>query len=109
MSSNDIKELAQRVVDKLVSSYAPQKVILFGSYAYGTPDRDSDIDLLIVKDTPERFFDRLTTVRKVVAGTHNGVPIDLLVLTPKEVEAKLQAGDQFIGEILEKGRVVYAA
>ena len=109
MSSNDIEELAQRVIDRLVSDYAPQKVILFGSYAYGTPDRDSDIDLLIIKDRPERFFDRLTTVRKVVAGTHKGVPMDLLVLTPKEVKERLKAGDQFIGEILGKGRLVYAA
>ena len=109
MGSKNFEEMAQRVVDSLVSGYSPQKVILFGSYAYGTPDRDSDIDLLIIQDTPERFFDRLTTVRKIVAGTHKGVPIDLLVLTPKEVEERLKAGDQFIGEILEKGRVVYAA
>ena len=109
MSSNDVEGPAQKVVDKLVSTYSPQKVILFGSYAYGTPDKDSDIDLLIIKDTHERFFDRLTAVRKAVAGTHRGVPIDPLVLTPEEVEERIQAGDQFIGEILEKGRVVYAA
>ena len=109
MSSNEVEALAQRVVNKLVSGYFPQKVILFGSYAYGVPDRDSDIDLLIIKDTSERFFDRLTAVRKVVAGTHKGVPIDFLVLTPEELEERLQAGDQFISEILEKGRVVYAA
>ncbi len=109
MFSNNIEELAQRVVDKLVSSYFPQKVILIGSYAYGMPDKDSDIDLLIIKDTHERFFDRLTAVRKAVAGTHKGVPIDPLVLTPEEVEERIQAGDQFIGEILEKGRVVFGA
>jgi predicted nucleotidyltransferase len=101
------EELVQRLVKKLVSDYSPQRVILFGSYAYGTPGRDSDIDLLIIKDTQESFFDRLTRVRKVVSGTHKGVPFDPLVLTPDELEARLQADDQFIEEILEKGRVVY--
>jgi uncharacterized protein len=109
MAALNCEELVQRVVQKLVSGYAPRKVILFGSYAFGAPDGDSDIDLLIIKDTPEGFFDRLATVRKVVAGTHRGVPLDPLVYTPDEVEARLQAGDQFIEEVLERGRVVYAA
>ena len=41
------------ILEKIVAGYAPQKVILFGSYAYGEPDEDSDIDLLIIKDTNE--------------------------------------------------------
>ena len=109
MSSKNNEELVQRVVKKLVSDYSPLKIILFGSYAYGLPDSDSDIDLLIIKDTQESFFDRLTIVRKVVSGTHRGIPFDPLVLTPGEVEVRLQARDQFIEEILEKGRVVYAS
>lgn len=109
MSDLNCEELVQRVVHKLVSGYAPRKVILFGSYAYRAPDGDSDIDLLIIKDTPEGSFDRLATVRKVVAGTHRGVPLDPLVYTPDEVEARLQAGEQFIEDVLEKGRVIYAA
>ena len=107
MSDRSNEELVQRVVEKLVSGYAPQKVVLFGSYAYGTPDRDSDIDLLIIKDTEERFFARLSRVRATVSGTHKGVPFDPLVLTTDELEARLRIGDQFIQEILEKGQILY--
>jgi predicted nucleotidyltransferase len=103
------ERVVHRLVEKLVSGYSPQKVILFGSYAYGTPGIDSDIDLLIIKDTQESFFERLTRVRKVVSDTHKGIPFDPLVLIPDELETRLQAGDQFIDEILAKGRVVYEA
>jgi predicted nucleotidyltransferase len=109
VSNKYSEELVRRVVKKLVSDYSPQRIILFGSYAYGTPDLDSDIDLLIIKDTQESFFDRLTRVRKVVSGTHRGIPFDPLVLTSDEIKSRLRAGDQFIEEILEKGRVVYDA
>jgi predicted nucleotidyltransferase len=94
---------------KLVAHYAPQKVILFGSYAYGKPDKDSDIDLLVIKDTPERFIDRWGTVHRILTGTHRSLPLEPLVLTPQEVESRLAAGDQFIAEILEKGKVLYGA
>ena len=48
-ASREARELIQDILEKLLTSYAPQKVILFGSYAYGTPRQDSDIDLLIIK------------------------------------------------------------
>jgi predicted nucleotidyltransferase len=102
------EETVQLLVKRLVAEYAPQKVVLFGSWAYGTPDRDSDIDLLIIKDTSDSFFDRLARVREAVSGVHKGIPLDPLVLTPQELEARLRAGDQFIAEILKRGRVLYA-
>ena len=49
VSSQQARDVIQQIVEKLVSGYAPQKVILFGSYAYGDPTPDSDIDLLIIK------------------------------------------------------------
>ena len=98
-----------RIIEKIVSSYAPEKVILFGSYAYGDPDRDSDIDLLIVKETTERFIERWVTVHRILSGTHRALPLEPLVLTPQEIEGRLAVGDQFIAEILEKGTVLYAA
>ena len=94
---------------RLVADYAPQKVILFGSYAYGSPEPDSDIDMLIIKETPERFLDRWVTVHRILTGLHRSLPIEPLVLTPQEVENRLAMGDQFISEILEKGTVLYAA
>lgn len=107
--SQDIKMVIQSMLDKLIAEYAPRKVILFGSYAYGTPGPDSDIDLLILKETSERFIDRWAMVQRILTGTHHALPVETLVLTPQEVENRLAIGDQFIAEILEKGEVLYAA
>jgi predicted nucleotidyltransferase len=103
------KDTVQLIVERLVSEYSPERVFLFGSHAYGAPDGDSDIDLLVIKDTQESFFDRLTSARRAVTGTHKGIPLDLLVLTPGELAARLEAGDQFLAEITEKGQLLYAA
>lgn len=104
-----IGAVIQEIVRRLVAEYAPQKIILFGSYAYGQPDEDSDIDLLIIKETHERFSERLDTVRRTVTGAHRRIPFEPIVLTPSEVEQRLKAGDQFIAEILRKGEILHAA
>ena len=104
-----IRRVIEKIVQSLVAGYMPEKIILFGSYAYGRPDADSDIDLLIIKATQERFFERLNTVRQVATGTHPHVPFEPLVLTPEELEQRLEAGDQFLSEIVQKGEVLYAA
>ena len=57
-SSQQARDVIQQIVEKLVSGYAPQRAILFGSYAYGDPTPDSDIDLLIIKDTDKRPSER---------------------------------------------------
>lgn len=104
-----IRTVIKRIVERLVAEYAPEKVILFGSYAYGKPHADSDIDLLIIKATRQRFFERLDTVRRVTTGTHPHIPFEPVVLTPEEIEQRLKAGDQFLSEIVQKGEVLYAA
>jgi predicted nucleotidyltransferase len=97
------------MLHKLIDAYSPQKVILFGSHAYGTPGPDSDIDLLIIKETSTRFIDRWVVVQRILTGTHRALPVETLVLTPQEVEKRLANGDQFIAEILAKGKVLYGA
>lgn len=84
-------------------------MVLFGSYAYGTPRPGSDIDLLIVKETSKRFIDRWVTVRRILSDPKRTLPLEVLVLTPQEVSRRLAMGDQFVAEILEKGKVLYAA
>jgi uncharacterized protein len=108
-TAREARELIQDILTKLLTSYAPQKVILFGSYAYGMPRQDSDIDLLIIKETSERFLDRWVTVRRILSDPARLVPLETLVLTPQEVERRLAIGDQFLAEILDKGEVLYAA
>ena len=95
------------IVDKIRQEYQPDKIILFGSYAYGHPDRDSDIDLLIVKDTQERPIDRRVKVAEIVSNPGRLTPLETIVLTSEEIRKRLQIGDQFLKEIMDRGEVLY--
>ncbi len=97
------------MVRRVVDAYRPEKIILFGSYAYGVPHKDSDIDLLIIKKTSRPFIDRLAQVRKILTDPKRSVPLEPIVLTPEELNARLSIGDQFIEEIVTRGKVLYAA
>lgn len=103
------QNLIQGILEKLIVGYSPQKVILFGSYAYGEPSEDSDIDLLIIKETTERFLDRWITVRRILSDPHRNIPLETIILTPSEISHRLALGDQVVEEILEKGKVLYAS
>ena len=97
-----------KIVKQVVADYQPEKIILFGSYAYGKPSADSDLDLLIIKKTAERFIDRWANVRKIVSDPERSIPFEPLILTPRELEERLARGDQFMEEIMTKGVVLYA-
>lgn len=99
----------EKIVKRVVDAYQPEKIVLFGSYAYGEPSADSDLDLLIIKKTSESFMDRLVNVRQIVSDPKRSIPFEPLVLTPHELEERLAIGDQFIEEIVTKGKVLYAA
>ncbi len=104
-----IEQTLNEIVRRLVTDYQPEKIILFGSYAYGEPHADSDLDLLIIKDTPDRPFDRVTAVIRLTSDAYRHIALEPLVYTPQEVEQRLRVGDQFVAEIIEKGEVLYAA
>ena len=101
--------LVNELVTRIVTNYSPQKIILFGSYAYGEPGEDSDLDILIIKETNERFIERYTTIRRILTDSKRKVPLDPIVLTPDEIARRVAKGDQFILEIIERGKVLYAA
>lgn len=103
------RSVIDTIVGRLVEEYQPEKIILFGSYAYGEPDEDSDIDLLIIKDTDAALLDRHVAVRRIARGAHRRIPLGPLVLTPHEIEQRLGVGDQFIAEILNRGEALYVA
>ena len=94
------------VVHKIVDEFNPEKVILFGSYAYGKPNIDSDVDMLIIAESNERPAQRAT--RAYIALHGKSFPMDILVRTPQELAHRLAIGDFFIREIVERGKVLYA-
>jgi len=106
---DDVQRVIEGIVAKLVAGYKPQKVILFGSHARGDARPDSDIDLFIIKDTGARMIDRCVEVRQLVSDPNRFIGLELIVLTPGEIAARIAVGDQFIGQIVEKGKVLYAS
>lgn len=94
-----IKEMGKTLKEK----YGARRVILFGSYAKGEATSDSDVDLLVIAPTTERFNQRMATVLRLVRGLYHGIPLAPIVLSPEEVEGRRRIGDQFVEEILKKG------
>lgn len=98
------KEL-KRIVDIIIRQYSPQKIILFGSLSSGRIHEWSDIDLVIIKDTKDRFIERL---HKVHLMSSPEVGVNFIVYTPREVEIfKKQNHYFFVEEIQKKGKVIY--
>jgi predicted nucleotidyltransferase len=99
LDATQVSSIIHEMVERLRGSYAPEKIILFGSHAYGTPQSDSDIDLLVIKETTERFIDRCVRVRRILSDPQRTVGLEILVLTPRELSRRLDIGDQFLAEI----------
>jgi len=87
----------------LKENYHARRVIIYGSYAFGTETDESDIDLLVVAPTQEKWLDRMATVRRLIREEKRGIPVSPLVITPEELSRRANLGDQFIQEILENG------
>lgn len=103
------EEQIQAVVQRIVEGYAPDKIYLFGSYAYGVPTEDSDLDLLIIKqDAEAKRSERAVAVRLLLWGT-DAPPMDILIRTPTEME-RAAGIFQSVETIAEReGRLLYAA
>lgn len=94
----------QEFADKVVREFRPQKIILFGSYAYGRPTEDSDVDLLVIM--PFRGSPNKKAV-EIEMRLDRRFAMDLLVRTPAKVRQRVKLGDWFMREIMEKGEVLY--
>lgn len=92
----------QSIINQL-KPYQPEKIILFGSYAYGKPHKDSDVDLLVVMDTDKSFHQRVQQIRALLPVNK---AIDLIVLTPKEYQ-KAKGSNALVAEIASRGKVIY--
>ena len=103
--NNMYHEQIVQLTARIVEAERPEKIILFGSYASGTATESSDIDLLVISRSTIPRREREVRLTRQLFGS--GVPYDLLVLTPEEMEERLRRNGPFIREILSTGQVVY--
>ena len=101
-TQKQIKDFGRR----LARAFKPRKVVLFGSYAYGNPRSDSDVDLLVVMPLDGNPVDKSVEMRLRLRPRF---PLDLLVRTPAKIKERLAMGDDFIKDIFDRGKVLYEA
>jgi predicted nucleotidyltransferase len=94
-----IRRFARQVAER----FQPEKIILFGSYAYGQPHADSDVDILVVMPARNEI-DQAVRIRLAVPRRF---PMDLIVRTPDNLRWRLEEGDWFLREVVARGKVLY--
>ena len=97
----DIQDYANKIAER----FKPEKIILFGSYAYGQPTEDSDVDLLVVMEPDRRNWQKATEIRTSLG--YSGFAMDLLVRRGSHVQKRLIENDPFYTEIVVKGKSLY--
>lgn len=93
------------VVQRIVENVNPEKIILFGSYAEGNPNENSDLDILIIKETDMPRYKRNSEVKKYLRGLK--IPIDVVVYSQKEIDEWKNVKTSFVNNVLEKGKILY--
>ncbi|MDP8263032.1 MAG: nucleotidyltransferase domain-containing protein [Candidatus Ancaeobacter aquaticus] len=99
------KEIINEITEKIKENFHPQKVILFGSYAWGNPAEDSDFVLFLIMESDLRRDKRSRQVQKIFSDRI--FPMDIIVYTPSEVKECLEKDSPFIKEILNKEVTLY--
>jgi predicted nucleotidyltransferase len=100
------KAFIQQICDRIVTVFQPEKIILFGSQAYGKPTPESDIDLLVVMSYEGGAIGQGV---KILTTLKLWLPLDVIVRSAEEIKGRLHIGDRFIKEIIEKGKLLYVA
>jgi predicted nucleotidyltransferase len=90
---------------KIAEAVQPEKIILFGSFAYGQPGPDSDVDLLVIMESEQSVHARSVQISEILYP--RPFPVDIIVRTPAEVAERIALGDSFFREIMAKGKVLY--
>ena len=95
----------RRAVRRIVDTVHPEKIILFGSFAYGKPTPDSDVDLLVIMESELSAHARSVQISEILCP--RPFPVYIIVRSPSEVMERLKRGDCFFREIMDKGKVLY--
>lgn len=98
------KKKIQAFTNEVGRKFKPEKILLFGSYAYGKPSHDSDIDILIILPFEGRNPEKAT---EIWLATKPDFPVDVMVRKPEEIRQRLELGDPFIHEIIQNGIALY--
>jgi len=88
---------------EVAKQFKPERIILFGSHAYGKPHADSDVDILVVMPAANQI-DQAVRIDRAIDPPF---PLDLIVRTPKNMSWRLREGDSFLEEIVTRGKVLY--
>ena len=99
------EQLLRDIVQRILGVTQPDKIILFGSYARGDADEESDIDILIIQPSDLPRYKRSTPIRLALRGLFPSK--DIVVYTPEEIEKWKSASTSFIASVLQEGRVLY--
>ena len=102
MAEQDI----QKITDTIVEKFKPERVILFGSRVWGLPNKDSDIDLFVVKDDRKKNTREMAIDLERILSDRD-TPLDILVYKPEQITKRLAANDQFIAKIWRDGKTLY--
>jgi predicted nucleotidyltransferase len=102
VTRHEIKSLVRSISEQ----FRPERIVLFGSYAYGSPTKDSDVDLLVLMPYTGHAA---RIAGKILLASDPTFPVDILVRSPLEIQAAYNGGDWFIREIIDRGKVVYEA
>jgi len=106
---NPMRLLIEQMAARIAAEYQPEQIILYGSQATNQIRPDSDIDLFVVKQAQESYVKRCATVRRIVRDLSGKVAVSPIVLTPEEIDKRLDRGDQFIQQIFARGIHLYHA
>jgi predicted nucleotidyltransferase len=98
------QEAIDQVVEQIVEKFKPQKIILFGSYARGEPRPESDVDLLVIMDTPIKEVQQAIQICQQIEYRFG---LDLIVHTSKHLAERVKMGDWFLRDVLKEGKVIY--
>ena len=100
-----INENINEIVNRIISFCSPEKIILFGSHAYGQPTPDSDLDIMVIMDTTERPHKRAVSLRKLLRDI--SVPKDIIVKTPDEFKRYKDVIGTIVFPAAHYGKVIY--
>lgn len=98
-----LRSAIRRMARQIVEAFDPDRIVLFGSHAYGLPTSESDVDILVVMPTTNPVGQAC----RIRLGVEHPFPLDLLVRPQEELDARLRLGDSFWRDVLSRGKVLY--